>query len=88
MSGPETWTVSIVFEEGDDTTRADAFLTGAPDGLHGWGRARRSPQDPDRPAIGEEVAAARALSDLAHLLLERAAGEIEEFEGHHVTLSS
>ena len=36
------------------------------------------------PAIGDELAAARALSDLAHNLLDAAAGRIEAFEGHPV----
>jgi hypothetical protein len=86
MTEPTTWTVTIVFSESDAKTRADAILMGAPDELRGWGRARRNPVDPDRPAIGEEVAAARALNDLAHHLLEQAAQLIEEWEGDGVTL--
>ena len=86
MTEATTWTVTIVFSESDAKTRADAILMGAPDELRGWGRARRNPVDPDRPAIGEEVAAARALNDLAHHLLEQAAQLIEEWEGHGVTL--
>jgi hypothetical protein len=81
------WTVEITFSEDEDKTRADAILTGAPDGLEGWGRARRNPVDPAVPAIGEEIAAARALTDLAHHLLERAAHSIESWEGHPVQLS-
>ena len=54
----------------EDRTRADAVLEGAPVDLRGWGRARRNPIDPAVPAVGEEVAAARALSDLAHHLLD------------------
>jgi hypothetical protein len=86
MEEATTWTVTIVFSESDAKTRADAVLAGAPDELRGWGRARRNPIDPDRPAVGEEIAAARALSDLAHHLLERAAQRIEEWEGNEVTL--
>jgi hypothetical protein len=82
-----TWTVEIVFSEDEDKTRADARLTGGVDDLQGWGRARRNPDDPDVPAVGEEVAAARALSDLAHHLLEQAAHRIESWEGHEVKLS-
>ena len=81
-----TWIVTITFSESDDKTRADAILEGAPDDLRGWGRARRSPGDPDLPAVGEEVAAARALSDLAHHLLEGAAHRIESWEGRPVHL--
>ena len=86
MTDPTTWTVTIVFSESDTKTRADTILMGAPDELRGWGQARRNPVDPDRPAIGEEVAAARSLNDLAHHLLERAAQRIEEWEGPGVTL--
>ncbi len=86
MTTPLTWTVTIVFREDDDKTRADAVLQGATDELCGWGRARRSPADPDLPAVGEEVAAARALSDLAHHLLEQAAHRIESWEDHSVRL--
>jgi hypothetical protein len=53
---------------------------------HGWGRARRSPSDPVIPHIGQEVAAARALSDLAHQLLSSAADELEGLEGHSISL--
>lgn len=84
---PMIWTVEIVFNEDEDKTRADARLTGGPEVLQGWGRARRNPEDPDVPAVGEEVAAARALTDLAHHLLEQAAHRIESWEGHSVHLS-
>ena len=39
-----------------------------------------------REEAGEELAVARALNDLAQQLLEQAAGTIEAYEGHHVTL--
>ena len=83
MTDPTTWTVNIVFSESDGKTRADALLAGAPEQLHGWGRARRDPRDPDVPTIGEDIAAARAIADLAHQLLERAARRIESFDHRH-----
>ncbi len=86
MTKPLTWTVEIVFSEDEDQTRADAILTGSPDGVQGWGRARRNPADPDVPTVGEEIAAARALSDLAHHVLDQAAHRIESWEGRHVDL--
>ena len=86
MNAPTIWTVSISFHEDDDTTRADALLEQAGFDLEGSGRARRNPVDPDVPMIGEEVAAARALTDLAHHLLERAAHTIESWEGRPVHL--
>jgi hypothetical protein len=81
------WTVDIIFREDEDKTRADAVLTAGADVLEGWGRARRNPADPDVPAVGEEIAAARALSDLANHLLEQAAHRIESWEGRPIHLS-
>ena len=81
------WTVEITFSEDEDKTRADAILTAGAEELEGWGRARRNPADPDIPSIGEEIAAARALSDLSHHLLDRAAHRIESWEGHPIHLS-
>jgi hypothetical protein len=87
MHEPWAWTVEIIFTEDDDKTRADAVLSGPSEDLRGWGRSRRNPTDPDLPAVGEEVAAARALTDLAHHLLEAAAHRIESWEGHSVELT-
>jgi hypothetical protein len=81
------WSVEISFREDDAKTRADARLTGGDRELSGWGRARRSPEDPDVPAVGEEIAAARALIDLAHHLLDAAAHDIEAWDGHPVHLT-
>ena len=86
MDEPMMWTVTIAFSEDDNQTRADALLQGGPDDLRGWGRARRNPVDPDTPTVGEEIAVARALSDLAHHLLESAAHRIESWEGRTVRL--
>jgi Domain of unknown function (DUF1876) len=86
MAAPKVWTVTISFREDEDSCRADAVLGGAGFDLEGWGRSRRNPVDPDVPMIGEEVAASRALSDLAHHLLDRAAGTIEGWEGRPVHL--
>lgn len=74
-----TWTIDVTFEEDDVRTDAAARLR-LPDGteLTADGHARRNPSDPARPKIGEEIATARALSDLVHQLLDKAAGEIEE----------
>lgn len=80
MSAPArtTWQVEIEFLEDQDNTQAMALLrTPAGQELRGRGQARRNPADRPAPVIGEEVAGARALSDLAHELLEYAAGEIE-----------
>ena len=39
---------------------------------------RLNPADRDMPEIGDELAVARALSDLGHQLLDAAAGDIEQ----------
>jgi hypothetical protein len=39
--------------------------------------SRRNPSDESEPRIGDELAAARALSDLAHQLMAAAASDIE-----------
>jgi Rv2632c-like len=80
----QSWRVDVWFSEEGDRTRADAVLELAGQRFHGFGRAKRAPEDPSVPVIGEELAAARALSHLSHQLLEAAAERIEGFEGHPV----
>ena len=60
-------------------TRADAVLRtdGGAERRHA-GVARRSPRDRDVPEIGDEQAACRALSGLAHDLLEATATDVQE----------
>jgi hypothetical protein len=69
----------IAFTEEGDRTRAEAVLMLGGTHFHGIGQARRAPGDPDIPIVGEELAAARALSDLVHKLLDAAATRIERF---------
>ena len=73
----KSWTVQIDIGEHDGTTRATAHLrTGDRTSLTGTGTARLNPADPNVPEIGDELATARALSALAHALLEAAADDI------------
>ena len=78
--------VEIAFREDGEHTRADAVLTLGGQRFHGFGQAKRAPEDPNVPVIGEDLAAARALSALAHQLMDAAAERIETFEGHPVQL--
>jgi uncharacterized protein YgfB (UPF0149 family) len=78
------WNVNVAFTEDDNRTRADAVLETANQRLHGFGQAKRMSGDPSVPVIGEDLAAARALSDLAHQLLHAAAERIERYEGQPV----
>ena len=81
-----SWTVNVSFTEEGDRTRADAILELASQKFHGFGQAKRAPADPNVPVVGQDLAAARALSDLSHKLLESAAERIESFEGGPVKL--
>lgn len=79
MLAEKRWTVTIEIDEHDGRTRAHARLrTQDSDRLVGVGLARRNPADRDVPEIGDELAAARALSDLAHHLLDVATTDVEE----------
>jgi hypothetical protein len=72
------WTVDIVIDEDDGRTYAAARLHSDVDThLTGVGRAKLHPDDDDIPEIGDELATARALSDLGHRLLLTAARDIE-----------
>jgi hypothetical protein len=77
MNTVECWPVEILLHDDEGRTRAEARLTAGGAEVTGHGLARRNPSDQEVTQIGEEVAAARALSDLAHQLLNDAAGQIE-----------
>jgi len=74
----KTWTVQLTLDEQGDDTRADATLSLENKlEIRGRGTSRRNPRDESEPRIGDELAAARALSDVAHQLLAAAASDIE-----------
>ena len=77
----QNWQVNVAFTEEGDRTRADATLELGEHRFHGYGRAKKAPEDPSVPVIGQDLAAAR---DLSHQLLHAAAECIEEREGHAV----
>jgi len=80
MSALIRWHIEIEmeFNEGPSRTRASALLR-LPDGteLRAHGHANRHPSDEMQIRVGEELAAARTLNDLARQLLERAARDME-----------
>jgi hypothetical protein len=53
----------------------------------GVGFARLNPTDRDVPAIGDEIAVARALSELSHRLLHVASEDVEQISGEPASLS-
>ena len=73
------WHVVINIDEHDNRTRAVARLrTQDTDKLVGVGLARRNPADQTVSEIADELAVARALSELSHNLLDAAAADIEQ----------
>jgi hypothetical protein len=89
MIASRHWSVDIFIDEHEDerTTHAEARLhTNDKTHLIGRGTARRNPKDTDIAEIGDELAVARALSSLAHELLDGAASDIEQITAEHVHL--
>jgi hypothetical protein len=82
MQRGSTWRVEIEFEEHGDHTRACANLEVGGDRLHARGEAQRGAGEANVPVVAEELAAARALSDLSHQLLDAAVERVEGWEGH------
>lgn len=77
MTTVDSWPVEISLHAEEGKTRAEARLIKDGLGMAGHGLARRNPDDQEVTQIGEDIAAARALSDLAHQLLSDAAAKIE-----------
>lgn len=88
MIATRRWTVEIFIDEHDDgTTHAEARLhTSDKTHLTADGAALPSPTDAGVPEIGDELAAARALSELAHNLLLAAAEDIEQIKHQRADL--
>ncbi|MEU9985972.1 DUF1876 domain-containing protein [Streptomyces sp. NPDC048045] len=76
------WHVELEFEEDDTRTRAVALVR-LPDGteVRAHGHASRHRIDANQPRVGEEIAGARALNELAMQLLTKAHGEIDADSG-------
>ena len=72
-------TLHLVEDETNTVVHTVLDLRG--DHFESTGTARRNPLDPPSPLIGEELAVARALQDLAAQLIEAAQVKIEDFPG-------
>jgi Rv2632c-like len=84
----DRWSVELSIREHEGQTRADARLVMDNDvRLLGHGTARRHPGDPNVAELGEKFAVARALSDVAHLLLGSAAAELEDMTHERARLA-
>jgi hypothetical protein len=79
------WSVAItLFEQGDETHARAVLHADSPPQLEGTGQSLRGGHDATVPEIGDEVAVARALGDLAFKLLHAAADDIEALTHEHV----
>ena len=75
-SKTKTWTVDVSIDEHRKRTRARARLHWRDKELAGLGIARLNPTDRNIAEIGDELAVARALSNLADQLFAAAASDI------------
>ncbi|MFE6285863.1 DUF1876 domain-containing protein [Streptomyces sp. NPDC057877] len=76
------WHVELEFQEDAQHTKA-AALVRLPDGseVRAHGNASRHHTDANQPRVGEEIAGARALNELAMQLLTKAHDEIDAASG-------
>ncbi|MFF3618856.1 DUF1876 domain-containing protein [Streptomyces sp. NPDC002467] len=76
MSRTAEWKVRLYLFEEEHTTKARLELDTGTNRLTGHGTARCAPQDNDVPEIGDELAVARAMEDLALQMKQAAYGDI------------
>ncbi|MEV5914796.1 DUF1876 domain-containing protein [Streptomyces sp. WAC 01325] len=76
------WHVELEFMEDGEHTKAVAMVR-LPDGteVRAHGHAARHHTDSNQPRVGEEIAGARALNELAMQMLTKAHGEIDAASG-------
>ncbi|GGN88302.1 hypothetical protein GCM10011579_081970 [Streptomyces albiflavescens] len=83
MSHTAEWKVRLhLFEDDDGTTKAHVVLDTGTAALTGHGTAHCNPADTNVPEIGDELAAGRAMHDLAHQLLNAAGNDIQGMGAH------
>lgn len=74
--------LNLHLAEDDIETIVHAVLNLRGDHFESLGKARRNPIDPPMPVVGEELAIARALSDLTSQVMDAAQRKIETFLVH------
>lgn len=72
------WPITLRLVEQDGLTEAQLILDADTMTLSSSGQAHRNPVDPDVPAIGDELAAGRALIDAGNRLVRMAEAEADE----------
>ena len=78
--------IDVSLSEDADHCEAVAHVRVREREFSGWGRARRNPADPEMPVVGEELAVARALSEVSHQLVVAAADSLESALGRPIAL--
>ena len=73
--------ITLHLVEDETNTMVHTVLDLRGDHFESTGTARRNPLDPPSPLIGEELAVARALQELAAQLIEAAQVKLEDFSG-------
>ncbi|WP_371675438.1 dsRBD fold-containing protein [Streptomyces sp. NBC_01276] len=76
MSHTSEWKTHVYLFEEEHTTKVRVELDTGTTRLTGHGTARCNPTDKDVPEIGDELAAARALENLAEQLRRTAYGDM------------
>ncbi len=82
MIATKQWSITVDIDEQDDTTLAHVSIQ-TPTGheVTGVGQAQRNPLDPSVPEIGDELAVARALRNLAERLMHTTENDIKGVTG-------
>jgi hypothetical protein len=81
------WDVRISFTStGHDRLHADAVLSAGLDHLAGHGDTRKHPNDPNLPEVAAQIAAGRALHDLASQLHHLADAQLQAWDDAEVLL--
>jgi hypothetical protein len=83
--GTKTCQIDVLIEEHEERTRAKARLSWAGRKYVGVGLARLDPADEPVAQIGDELAIARALSDLANQLFASTSSDIQASTHESVT---
>lgn len=76
-------TLELHLDEDRRDTVVHATLNLRGDHFESLGKARRNPVDPPMPVVGEELAIARALTDLTNQVMDSAHRKIEQFLVHN-----
>ena len=82
MIATKQWSITVDIDEQDDTTLAHVSIR-SPAGhdVTGVGQAQRNPLDASVPEIGDELAVARALRNLAERLMHTTEKDISGATG-------